>query len=641
MTSITVPKGHKGFKNDISFNLETKKLVVITGVNGSGKTTLLSYLYRERKKSSPNSVFFKTTGLAISHDTRRRFGATRYRDNVAYRESLSVEMVCDEIYEKFFRYCAKHSIYVNNKFEVFNMLFSTESDLYEKGYNFLYEISEIISQLTSEPISTVRQKLGSPTEQKIKKEIYDKLKAYVPESVARRGSHHTYKEMKDDYDSNSKSFRDEHVMKFVGLDARIKSAEQSTIGDLEKKLRSKSRIKNRPDFENYIYELINPFQTIEEIVDKLSKRIDEDFKKNKAKRKASYWQLVNEELQKYHTGDEFNYFLNPPTDHNNYEISFYSKDKTSASEYIHFKSLSSGEKVIFELICYYFVCCKDENSKDNTKLMILDEFDANLNPSLAELYLKVIRTEFINNGIKVILTTHSPSTVAEVEPDELCEIVVNNSGQQKIKWAENEEGKKIILDKLAPNFVYDDELGFFGLLKGKEDIVVFVEGRNDEKTLKKYAQNNEFNRYKFIECGSADNIFFAIRSFSVIPYFARLLQTKTIIGLFDFDKKGYDIINKICSDPRKIIKLTDNKKAVIMPKKSDITQKELFIMALIPPVDFENWNNFEKIEGTNSYRREEMIKEAGQIGIKRQFDAFEYISKQNTSPDHSSNFGNS
>ena len=137
--------------------------------------------------------------------------------------------------------------------------------------------------------------------------------------------------MKDDYDSNSKSFRDEHVMKYVGMDARIKSAEQSTIGDLEKKLRSKSRIKNRPDFENYIYELINPFQTIEEIVDKLSKRIDEDFKKNKAKRKASYWQLVNEELQKYHTGDEFNYFLNPQTDHNNYEISFYSKDKTSAS----------------------------------------------------------------------------------------------------------------------------------------------------------------------------------------------------------------------------------------------------------------------------------------------------------------------
>jgi AAA15 family ATPase/GTPase len=42
----------------------------------------------------------------------------------------------------------------------------------------------------------------------------------------------------------------------------------------------------------------------------------------------------------------------------------------------------------------------------------VDEFDAHLNPSIAEKFIEVIQTYFVNKGVQVIMTTHSPSTVA-------------------------------------------------------------------------------------------------------------------------------------------------------------------------------------------------------------------------------------
>ena len=51
---------------------------------------------------------------------------------------------------------------------------------------------------------------------------------------------------------------------------------------------------------------------------------------------------------------------------------------------ISYSSLSSGEKIIFQLVCYYFII----NRYQKIDLLILDEFDANLNPALVEQYIK-------------------------------------------------------------------------------------------------------------------------------------------------------------------------------------------------------------------------------------------------------------
>lgn len=73
-------------------------------------------------------------------------------------------------------------------------------------------------------------------------------------------------------------------------------------------------------------------------------------------------------------------------------------------------SLSSGEKVIFSL----FVAMYTTHSQEHfPSLIIFDEPDAYLHPSLCSTMLKVINDVFIGqHNIKVVMTTHSPTTVA-------------------------------------------------------------------------------------------------------------------------------------------------------------------------------------------------------------------------------------
>lgn len=77
---------------------------------------------------------------------------------------------------------------------------------------------------------------------------------------------------------------------------------------------------------------------------------------------------------------------------------------------INFSDLSSGEKVIMSLALSLY------NSKfdlEFPKVLLMDEPDSHLHPSMTKKFLDVIQNVFIGEkGVKVILTTHSPSTVA-------------------------------------------------------------------------------------------------------------------------------------------------------------------------------------------------------------------------------------
>lgn len=424
----------------------------------------------------------------------------------------------------------------------------------------------------------------------------------------------TYLDAVKEYESKFDNDKSDPIPRYRGLDDELQKIDAETRKKLEEKYRNKTKIRSKADFDDYIYDLINPFQSMEAIIDKLSRKID-DQKNDKTKSK--YWQQINEETRKLNQefGEKkFKYLLNPPS-RTKYDITFHSDSKTQESEYIPFQELSSGERMIFELICYYFVVCKDNTSKNTVKQIILDEFDANLNPSLAELYLKTVKKEFIENGIKVILTTHSPSTVAEVEPENLCELINDEEGH-KIEWAENEDGKKKILEKLAPKFVYDDELGPLGAIKGSKDVIVFVEGKSDEIFFTKEATKRGLNNYKFIECSSASKMQFALKAFSSIPYFKKILESKIIIGLVDFDAEGIRSIELTFStDPENIKRKIQNFQNI----KEPIFFKEqgVHLLALIPPKDHEAWTSYRN--DNSRYRLEELRDEATDDAIERQF----------------------
>jgi AAA15 family ATPase/GTPase len=80
---------------------------------------------------------------------------------------------------------------------------------------------------------------------------------------------------------------------------------------------------------------------------------------------------------------------------------------------VKFADLSSGERILMSFaLCLYYA--EDRRQLvDYPKVLLFDEIDAPLHPSMTQSLLRTIQDVLINrHGIKVILTTHSPSTVA-------------------------------------------------------------------------------------------------------------------------------------------------------------------------------------------------------------------------------------
>lgn len=82
---------------------------------------------------------------------------------------------------------------------------------------------------------------------------------------------------------------------------------------------------------------------------------------------------------------------------------------------VNFHDLSSGEKILISFAILLH-SSGSEGGIDKPHLLLLDEIDAHLHPSMTKNILKIIQNTIVNDmGIKVIMTTHSPSTVALVE----------------------------------------------------------------------------------------------------------------------------------------------------------------------------------------------------------------------------------
>lgn len=146
------------------------------------------------------------------------------------------------------------------------------------------------------------------------------------------------------------------------------------------------------------------------------------------------------------------------------------------------KDLSDGEKAIISL-CFTSLKKIDTEVK---KILLLDEFDAALNPSLIESLFIVIKKYFIDKDIVVIMTTHSPATIS-LAPDYATYYEVfkkNNSTSRIFKidrdaYSELQKVNKQFYDKI------NDQAGRIKELQAKiesdEDILIITEGKTDWK----------------------------------------------------------------------------------------------------------------------------------------------------------------
>jgi predicted ATPase len=118
------------------------------------------------------------------------------------------------------------------------------------------------------------------------------------------------------------------------------------------------------------------------------------------------WDVVNEALRVA----EFAYSVESPLKTKilaNYQLRLVD---TTTGTAVAANDLSSGEKAILKLILWMY---NTQHGGRFPRLFLLDEPDAHLHPSMTRQFLNVIKEVLVDKyNIRVILSTHSPSTVA-------------------------------------------------------------------------------------------------------------------------------------------------------------------------------------------------------------------------------------
>lgn len=133
-----------------------------------------------------------------------------------------------------------------------------------------------------------------------------------------------------------------------------------------------------------------------------------------------------------------------------------------------FSKLSSGEKIIMAFALCVHYTNDDRQTVEAPKLLLLDEIDAPLHPSMAKGLIRIIERNIVGKcGIKVIATTHSPTTVALAPEESVFAMHAGQLGLHKM----SKSAALNVLTQGVPTIALDFE--------GRRQI--FVESQADAK----------------------------------------------------------------------------------------------------------------------------------------------------------------
>ncbi len=150
------------------------------------------------------------------------------------------------------------------------------------------------------------------------------------------------------------------------------------------------------------------------------------------------WDFVNSVLE----AANLDFRINHPPKYDDRPYEPILTDKIRNSQ-VKFNDLSSGERVLMSFaLCLYYAGDRRQ-IVDYPKILLFDEIDAPLHPSMTQSLLSTIQDVLVNrHGIKVILTTHSPSTVALAPQESLYAMYKTN--QRRMQKTTKDKALSII-----------------------------------------------------------------------------------------------------------------------------------------------------------------------------------------------------
>ncbi|WP_273212531.1 AAA family ATPase [Runella zeae] len=242
------------------------------------------------------------------------------------------------------------------------------------------------------------------------------------------------------------------------------------------------------------------------------------------------WKVINDILE----NSNLPYRVTYPTG-NFYDMKFEAKLKDVNKEFfIDFKDLSSGEQIIMSFIIGIYNLTLGFRLPS---IILLDEVDASLHPSMAKYFLKILQETFIDEyRLSIVLATHSPSVVAFAPEDSIH--LVTKEGSQRIIKVTRDRALKALTEGV-PSFSINYE----------NRRQVFVESHNDvsyyEELYKKFSNylipeisltfissgesRKDSNGRKVSTCDQVENITSVLRKGG----------NKFVFGIVDGDGKSH------------------------------------------------------------------------------------------------------
>ena len=248
------------------------------------------------------------------------------------------------------------------------------------------------------------------------------------------------------------------------------------------------------------------------------------------------WEIINRILESFKT---LSYKINSPTglkySRDNFSLKLIHTEKPNL--HIDFSSLSSGERVLMALVASIYKSKSDQHFPD---VLLLDELDASLHPSMIKNMLDVIQSVFLLNNLKVILVTHSPTTIALCPEESIY--VMNRAGNNRIEKKDRSLALSILTEGFA---TLDDGILLFDQIANNK-LNIFTEGNNITYLRKALELEDLENEVKIIEGLASMTGKYQLKT--LFDFFSRVEHKNKVLFVWDCDAK--DVANKLHDENR-------------------------------------------------------------------------------------------
>ena len=450
---IIFQQDYKSFKKDSEYIFEGN-LNIISGINGAGKSQLLESIKGPYTKVYMNEVLVQKN------------------DIVYYSFKNNISLPSFGIYD--YNSTRQYNNIITNIFNNYKNLYKSYTEHKTTNPQNYYEILGISKETSLDEYcmnnlnASISMKTNSSSNSTTSKNISKSSIAYIVKTV------------KEKHPDDFLEISNDEILESIPSNLFLKLQDE-TVEGIARVFTDAARIRTLKEAE----------------CGRKGKKFD-----NKKWLETAPWTEINNLFSKlnfnYRFSEDFDYEI--PYLREEPKLFAYENGNINKRKERYINDLSDGEKAILNLV----ISTYDRKNDFTTKLLLLDEYDATLNPSLINDYYLTIQEYYLQKNIKILLSTHSPITISLApEGAKYYEIFRQNEISPIIKEVNNEEYEELKVLKEYYNKIKNPTLRLKELEGENEKLkeiiniatkpIVITEGKTDGKHIKLSKEKLSFN----------------------------------------------------------------------------------------------------------------------------------------------------